>query len=256
MPDKLCFKSKKCIFLGFSSNHRGYRCFDPLTQRVYLSPNVVFDEGTFPTLTTDVLTRPASEFLSPASPVLISLPQSLSTSVSIPHVVQPVGPTSLAIPMEATSPIDVSTAPALDVSPVSTASDLDVSPAPDTHAGQIPLALPMEATSSSHATSSSSTSGLEDVSLAESLSPTSAHIDDMSPLELSIATNSQPSGVGPCHSMQTRSKTGSLHPKQFQDYQLFYSTKHPLHALHSVVQVPTPTCYSQAVKSVAWRQDM
>jgi hypothetical protein len=44
---KLEFRSKKCIFLGYSSNHKGYRCMDPTTSRVYLSRNVVFDETCF-----------------------------------------------------------------------------------------------------------------------------------------------------------------------------------------------------------------
>jgi hypothetical protein len=45
---KLMFRSKQCIFLGYSSNHKGYRCLDPLTNRVYLSRHVVFDESVFP----------------------------------------------------------------------------------------------------------------------------------------------------------------------------------------------------------------
>jgi hypothetical protein len=45
---KLEFRSKRCIFLGYSSNHKGYRCMDPTTSRVYLSRNVVFDETCFP----------------------------------------------------------------------------------------------------------------------------------------------------------------------------------------------------------------
>jgi hypothetical protein len=45
---KLAFRSKKCIFLGYSNNHKGYRCLDPHTNRVYLSRHVVFDETLFP----------------------------------------------------------------------------------------------------------------------------------------------------------------------------------------------------------------
>jgi hypothetical protein len=45
---KLEFRSKQCIFLGYSSNHKGYRCLDPSTSRIYLSRNVVFDENLFP----------------------------------------------------------------------------------------------------------------------------------------------------------------------------------------------------------------
>ena len=45
---KLAFRStKRCIFLGYSSNHKGYQCLDPLTNRVYISRNVVFDESSF-----------------------------------------------------------------------------------------------------------------------------------------------------------------------------------------------------------------
>jgi hypothetical protein len=34
---KLMFRSKHCIFLGYNSNQRGYRCLDPLSHKVYLS---------------------------------------------------------------------------------------------------------------------------------------------------------------------------------------------------------------------------
>jgi hypothetical protein len=37
------------------------------------------------------------------------------------------------------------------------------------------------------------------------------------------------------HQMVTRSQTGSLKPKQFGDYQMFYSSKHQLRALHTNV---------------------
>lgn len=33
---KLILHSQRCIFLGYSANHRGYRCLDPITNRVYL----------------------------------------------------------------------------------------------------------------------------------------------------------------------------------------------------------------------------
>jgi hypothetical protein len=45
---KLMFKSKHCIFLGYSSNQRGYRYLDPVSRKVYVSSHVVFDEIRFP----------------------------------------------------------------------------------------------------------------------------------------------------------------------------------------------------------------
>ena len=47
-PHKLTFRSKECIFLGYISNHHGYRCLDPSTNRVYISRDVVFNEQDFP----------------------------------------------------------------------------------------------------------------------------------------------------------------------------------------------------------------
>jgi len=44
--NKLEYRSKPCIFLGYS--YVGYRCLDPLTNKVYLSRHVVFYEHSFP----------------------------------------------------------------------------------------------------------------------------------------------------------------------------------------------------------------
>jgi len=43
---KLDFRSKPCIFLGY--HYAGYKCLDPVTNKVYLSRHVVFDESSFP----------------------------------------------------------------------------------------------------------------------------------------------------------------------------------------------------------------
>jgi hypothetical protein len=56
--------------------------------------------------------------------------------------------------------------------------------------------------------------------------------------------------------MQTRSRTGSLRPKSFPDFQLYYSTRHPLRAFNAVILPPEPTCYTQAVSDPNWRAAM
>ena len=42
---KLDSKSRRCVLLGYGSVQKGYRVFDPVTQKVLYSRNVVFNEG-------------------------------------------------------------------------------------------------------------------------------------------------------------------------------------------------------------------
>ncbi|KAK8937455.1 hypothetical protein KSP39_PZI012258 [Platanthera zijinensis] len=45
---KLLPRSKPCVFVGFPTNHRGYKCLDILTGKFIISRHVTFDERTFP----------------------------------------------------------------------------------------------------------------------------------------------------------------------------------------------------------------
>jgi hypothetical protein len=45
---KLQFRSKKCVFLGYSPLHKEYKCLDTSTGRIYISRDVVFDDTCFP----------------------------------------------------------------------------------------------------------------------------------------------------------------------------------------------------------------
>ncbi|KAK2985183.1 hypothetical protein RJ640_010472 [Escallonia rubra] len=46
--NKLEPKSVPCVFLGYNIKHKGYKCFNPISRRVYVSRHVVFDETCFP----------------------------------------------------------------------------------------------------------------------------------------------------------------------------------------------------------------
>jgi histone deacetylase 1/2 len=45
---KLQFRSKQCVFLGYSHMHKGFKCLDVTEGRVYISRDVIFDEDVFP----------------------------------------------------------------------------------------------------------------------------------------------------------------------------------------------------------------
>jgi histone deacetylase 1/2 len=45
---KLAYRSKRCVFLGYSPLHKGVKCLDVTTGHVYISRDVVFDENVFP----------------------------------------------------------------------------------------------------------------------------------------------------------------------------------------------------------------
>src|SRR5438270_6556877 len=43
--DKLSAKTSRCVFVGYSSAHKGYRCYDPVTRRLRIAKHVSFFEN-------------------------------------------------------------------------------------------------------------------------------------------------------------------------------------------------------------------
>ncbi|KAI5350115.1 hypothetical protein L3X38_003006 [Prunus dulcis] len=78
---KLSSKSIKCIFLGYDNHYKGYKCFEPISRRVYISRNVTFDESDFSY--TNILSKSSNDHKSvPLAPTLLEPP----------HVPLPSGP--------------------------------------------------------------------------------------------------------------------------------------------------------------------
>lgn len=46
--NKFSPKTYPCVFIGYDSLQKGYRCYNPASKRVYVSRHVVFDEQTLP----------------------------------------------------------------------------------------------------------------------------------------------------------------------------------------------------------------
>jgi hypothetical protein len=56
MPHKLSPRSTQCILLGYSADHKGYRCLDLSMDHLIVSRYVVFDEDSFPLTASPSLT--------------------------------------------------------------------------------------------------------------------------------------------------------------------------------------------------------
>jgi hypothetical protein len=56
---KLALLSAACVFLGYPSEHKGYRCLDLSTNRIIISRHVIFYETSFPFF--EVSLPPSSE---------------------------------------------------------------------------------------------------------------------------------------------------------------------------------------------------
>jgi hypothetical protein len=130
---KLMFRSKLCIFIVYSSLHKGYKCLDPLTHTVYISRHVVFDKKLFPanegafspaTLSPSMSAIPLtpinfSHLFNPSA-VLLLIAQNASTTL-LPLTTAPpptpCSPSSLALPPPSPTPTSVLNLPNSSIIP-------------------------------------------------------------------------------------------------------------------------------------------
>jgi histone deacetylase 1/2 len=65
---KLDFWSKKCVFLGYSSLHKDYKCLHVPSNRVFISRDVIFYENVFPFSALPTPSTPPTHRPSPGMP--------------------------------------------------------------------------------------------------------------------------------------------------------------------------------------------
>jgi transposase InsO family protein len=254
LPNKLTFKSKQCIFIGFSPNHKGYKCFDPVSQRVYLSRHVVFDETLFPAAQRSLSSIYPQNNMPNVSPAVIQLPD-ISSTFPIP----PTPPTSTPPTLHHTTPAHyVSSPPHPSITPpvhiLPPTSPNTPLPTLPTNLSPLPSLLSTPQDPTTHFPTLSLPTPMSESGFSDLVS--TAPVSSLQVETLPTTQNQASSSLQEPHQMITRSKTGSLKPKNFGDYKVFYSTKHPLLALYSSLTVAEPSCFSDAVKSPSWREAM
>nr|KYP63355.1 Retrovirus-related Pol polyprotein from transposon TNT 1-94 [Cajanus cajan] len=90
MKSKFSHRSSPCIFLGYSSHHKGFKCLDLTTSRIYVSHHAQFDETCFPfAASISSFYEPITGFNSSSMFVSSSLPTRppLVTTLSCPSCV-------------------------------------------------------------------------------------------------------------------------------------------------------------------------
>lgn len=223
VTNKLSPKSQSCVFLGYCSNTKGYRCYDPLANKVFISRHVRFIETKFPYL--DLIKSVPSDSASDVSSFNVPLTSFEEIVVTIPC-------SPVFLPPQSTS-----SSPLVSSVPVSITSDSFCIPS------SIPVQPPFIPTSSNDPVSYSP---IESVPSSTQAIPTSS-LPAIPPETFHPIYPSSSSSLN-IHSMQTRSKSGIVKPK------------HPfaLTLEHSNTTVPDkePNNFIEAIKHPVWQQAM
>jgi hypothetical protein len=85
-PHKLTPRSTRCVFLGYSADHKGYRCLDLSANHLIVSRHVIFDDDSFPFTASSSLTY--LNFLCESGPMVSTIGTHLTTagtSTLTPH---------------------------------------------------------------------------------------------------------------------------------------------------------------------------
>ncbi|CAH9051136.1 unnamed protein product [Cuscuta europaea] len=171
--NKLSPRSVQCVFLGYASGYKGYRCLDPFTGRVYVNRHVRFHEDTYPFKT--LSSAPSRSISTTSSPMHL-------TDITLDPPLQPV--------------------PTLTAAPAPTPSSLPRSPS-------ILITLCVPSPHSSYPTSTTSPPPSHLSSHTSSSTPQTTSTDTVSPETTSPTSTT----VVNHHPMQTRAKSGIFKPK-------------------------------------------
>jgi transposase InsO family protein len=260
--NKLEYRSKPCIILGYSN--AGYCCLDLFTNRVYLSRHVVFDELSFLAKEVAISRLPSKINASVDAPFLIPVSSPISHSHSdfhisndTPSMSSPNPDATITTPLSQPPPTSSSAAPIptipapSSIQPTSTTEHSSVSLPTTTFGIPSPSILEPPAASFPAPTSASPPPPLSPIQPVSPLASPPASLPSSPPLPLTV---SHP--LPPPHPMLTRSRIGSHRPKQFPDFHLYYTSKHPPSPLSTPFHLKEPTSFTKAATDSRWQLAM
>jgi hypothetical protein len=114
------------VFLGYSSHHKGYKCFHPETGRIFVSRDVIFHEEVFPFSHAKTNSKSFPTETSSSNPVSVSLPISRTREL-VPYSPSSF-PSSPPIPLSPTSPATLSSSTTPSSSPAEPAVQSALTP--------------------------------------------------------------------------------------------------------------------------------
>ena len=83
MPHKLSPRSIPCVFIGYSLLHKGLRCLDKKTDRVYMSRHVQFFEDYFPYATSTIPSSVSTDYVNFITTCDCFLPTDISFPIGV-----------------------------------------------------------------------------------------------------------------------------------------------------------------------------
>ncbi|GKE60572.1 ribonuclease H-like domain-containing protein [Tanacetum coccineum] len=195
---KLEPRSTPCIFLGYPTNHRGYRCLDLSSNKIIILRHVRFDEYNFPFEIVTSSTKPSYDFL---------LPPLLSPSHIMPNL------TTVTQPTQSTNP---------------TPSPPPTPPAHQTNDSPLPTTSPAAQQQTAPTTLTHHTNSTPPLRVSPMAQQQTTFTS--SPVVVPFAAQTSPKPVHNVHPMVTRANSGFSKP--IERMSLHVTTTSPLPRSH------------------------
>ena len=230
-PHKLAPRSSLCVFLGYSSEHKGYRCLELESNRIITSRHVVFDESFFPfnDMSTTPMASSALDFLIDDDELTAPLRGAKFVHAGTPSVASTAASPAAGPQAHARGSQRAPGSPV--AGPLHAEHQAPSSPAP-LHAEHQAPSSPAELTTLSPA---GTAAPVHDVQVAASRATVTGRT--LATRLVSVAP------VNNAHSMRTRGKSGIAQPVDRLN-------------LHVVPVSPLPRSVRDALSDPNWRSDM